>query len=249
MRYWLSKTREYLTVDNPQVKALLGRESPEALADRLISGTRMTDRAFRSEAAGMTLEQLTAADPLLAFIAANDAAAQSVGQQWASQVNAPTAVAAEKVAQARFAVYGTNLYPDATFSLRLSYGRVEGWTRNGVTIPPFTTIGGLYERATGSEPFNAAQAFLDAEGRVNKDTVFDFTSTNDIIGGNSGSPVINAAGEVIGAAFDGNIHSLGGAYGYDEALNRTVSVSTAAITEALRTVYPQPRLLEELGVR
>ena len=249
LRYWLSKTREYLTVDNPQVKALLGRESPEALADRLISGTRMTDAAFRREAAGMTLEQLTAADPLLAFIAANDAAAQSVGQQWATQVNAPTALAAEKVAQARFAAYGTNLYPDATFSLRLSYGRVEGWTRNGVTIPPFTTIGGLYERATGSEPFNAAQAFLDAEGRVNKDTVFDFTSTNDIIGGNSGSPVINAAGEVIGAAFDGNIHSLGGAYGYDAALNRTVSVSTAAITEALRTVYPQPRLLEELGVR
>jgi hypothetical protein len=249
LRYWLSKTREYLTVDNPQVKALLGRESPEALADRLISGTRMTDAAFRREAAGMTLEQLTAADPLLAFIAANDAAAQSVGQQWATEVNAPTALAAEKVAQARFAAYGTNLYPDATFSLRLSYGRVEGWTRNGVTIPPFTTIGGLYERATGSEPFNAAQAFLDAEGRVNKDTVFDFTSTNDIIGGNSGSPVINAAGEVIGAAFDGNIHSLGGAYGYDAALNRTVSVSTAAITEALRTVYPQPRLLEELGVR
>jgi hypothetical protein len=249
LRYWLSKTREYLTVDNPQVKALLGRESPEALADRLISGTRMTDAAFRREAAGMTLEQLTAADPLLAFIAANDAAAQSVGQQWATQVNAPTALAAEKVAQARFAAYGTNLYPDATFSLRLSYGRVEGWTRNGVTIPPFTTIGGLYERATGSEPFNAAQAFLDAEGRVNKDTVFDFTSTNDIIGGNSGSPVINAAGEVIGAAFDGNIHSLGGAYGYDAALNRTVSVSTAAVTEALRTVYPQPRLLEELGVR
>ncbi|HST91001.1 MAG TPA: S46 family peptidase, partial [Brevundimonas sp.] len=237
MRYWLSKTREYLTVDNPQVKALLGRESPEALADRLISGTRMTDAAFRREAAGMTLEQLTAADPLLAFIAANDAAAQSVGQQWASQVNAPTAVAAEKVAQARFAVYGTNLYPDATFSLRLSYGRVEGWTRNGVTIPPFTTIGGLYERATGSEPFNAAQAFLDAEGRVNKDTVFDFTSTNDIIGGNSGSPVINAAGEVIGAAFDGNIHSLGGAYGYDGSINRTVVVSTAVITEALKTVY------------
>jgi hypothetical protein len=249
LRYWLSKTREYLTVDSPQVKGLLGRESPEALADRLVSGTRLTDAAFRREAAGMTLEQLIAADPMLAFIAANDAAAQAVAQQWAAQVNAPTAVAAEKVAQARFAVYGTNLYPDATFSLRLSYGRVEGWTRNGLTVPAFTTIGGLYERATGSEPFNAAQGFIDAEGRVNKDTVFNFSSTNDIIGGNSGSPVINAAGEVIGAAFDGNIHSLGGAYGYDAALNRTVSVSTAAITEALRTVYPQPRLLEELGVR
>lgn len=248
LRYWLSKTREYLTVDHPQVKALLGRESPEALAERLIAGTQMEDAAFRARAATMTTEELAAADPLLAFIIANDAAAQAIGARWAAEVNAPTARAAEKVAQARFAVYGTNQYPDATFSLRLSYGRVEGWTYRGVTVPAFTNMGGLYERATGAEPFNAAQAFIDNESRVNKDTVFDFSSTNDIIGGNSGSPVINAAGEVIGAAFDGNIHSLGGSYGYDGALNRTVTVSTAAITEALRNIYPSPHLLEELGV-
>lgn len=248
LRYWLSKTREYLTVDHPDVKTLLGRESPEALADRLISTTRMGDAAFRAQAAAMTTEQMAAADPLLAFIIANDAAASAIGARWAAEVNAPTARAAEKVAQARFAVYGTNQYPDATFSLRLSYGRVEGWTYRGVTVPAFTYMGGLYERATGAEPFNAAQAFIDNQSRVNMDTVYDFSSTNDIIGGNSGSPVINAAGEVIGAAFDGNIHSLGGAYGYDGALNRTVSVSTAAITEALRNIYPSPNLLEELGV-
>ena len=131
----------------------------------------------------------------------------------------------------------------------LSYGAVAGWTYRGVTVPPFTYMGGLYERATGSEPFNAAQAFIDNEARVNKATVYDFTSTNDIIGGNSGSPVINADGEVIGAAFDGNIHSLGGSFGYDGELNRTVTVSTAAITEALRNIYPNPRILAELGVR
>lgn len=248
MRYWLSKTREYLTVDNPQVKAMLGRESPEALAERLIDRTRMDEADFRREAAGMTLEQLKAADPLLAFVAANDDAAKAIADRWAAEVNAPTARAAEKVAQARFAVYGTNQYPDATFSLRLSYGEVRGWTYRGVTVPPFTYIGGLYERATGAEPFNLAQAFAEHEEDVNKDVVYDFVSTNDIIGGNSGSPVINAEGEVIGAAFDGNIHSLGGAFGYDGELNRTVSVSTAAITEVLRTVYPNPRLLEELGV-
>ncbi|WP_439472662.1 S46 family peptidase [Brevundimonas sp.] len=248
MRYWLSKTREYLTVDNAQVKALLGRESPEALADRLISGTKLADPAFRAQALTMTTEQLAAADPLLAFVLANDDAAAAIGARWNAEVNAPTARAAEKVAQARFAVYGTNLYPDATFSLRLSYGQVQGWSYRGVTVPPFTYMGGLYERATGSEPFNAAQAFIDNEARVNKETVYDFTSTNDIIGGNSGSPVINANGEVIGAAFDGNIHSLGGSFGYDGELNRTVSVSTAAITEALRNIYPSPRILQELGV-
>ncbi|MBU2041651.1 MAG: S46 family peptidase [Alphaproteobacteria bacterium] len=248
LRYWLSKTREYLTVDNAEVKAMLGRESPEALAERLISGTQMEDAAFRARAATMTTEELAAADPLLAFVIANDDAAQAIGARWAAEVDAPTARAAERVAQARFAVYGTNQYPDATFSLRLSYGQVQGWTHRGVTVPPFTYMGGLYERATGAEPFNAAQAFLDNQSRVNMDTVYDFVSTNDIIGGNSGSPVINAAGEVIGAAFDGNIHSLGGSFGYDGELNRTVSVSTAAITEALRNIYPSPHLLEELGV-
>jgi hypothetical protein len=248
LRYWLSKTREYLTVDNPAVKSLLGRESPEALAERLIAGTKLADPAFRVQALSMTAEQLAEADPLLALVLANDAEAQAIGARWAAEVNAPTARAAEKVAQARFAVYGTNQYPDATFSLRLSYGQVQGWSYRGVTVPAFTYMGGLYERATGAEPFNAAQAFIDNESRVNKDVVYDFSSTNDIIGGNSGSPVINAAGEVIGAAFDGNIHSLGGSFGYDGELNRTVSVSTAAITEALRNIYPNPTLLRELGV-
>ncbi|WP_125255724.1 S46 family peptidase [Brevundimonas fluminis] len=247
--YWLSKTREYLTVDHPQVKALLGKESPEGLADRVIGGTRLGDPAFRVAALSMTPEELAAADPLIAWVMANDAAAQAVAGEWNQKVTIPTAQAAERVAQARFAVYGSDIYPDATFTLRISYGEVKGWTYRGVEVPAFTRIGGLYERHTGAEPFNAAAGFLAAEGRINKDLVFDFSSTNDIIGGNSGSPVINARGEVIGAAFDGNIHSLGGAFGYDAALNRTVSVSTAAITESLRVVYPQPRLLRELGVR
>ncbi|MNY05856.1 Peptidase S46 [compost metagenome] len=242
------KTREYLTVDSADVKTMLGSESPETIAARLV-GSRLIDPAFRAEALAMTPEQLAASgDPMIAFVLANDDAAQAVRTQWDAGVNGPTARAAEKVAQARFAVYGDNLYPDATFSLRLSYGQVKGWTYRGVTVPAFTYMGGLYERATGAEPFNAAQRFVDAESRINKNVVYDFVSTNDIIGGNSGSPVINAKGEVIGAAFDGNIHSLGGSFGYDGELNRTVTVSTAAVTEALRNVYNQPRLLRELGV-
>ena len=249
LTFWLSKTREYLTVDNADVQRLLGRESPEALAQRLVEGSDLASPEHRAAMFAMTPEELAASgDPLIEFVLKNDDAAQAVRAQWESTVSGPTARAAEKVAQARFAAFGDNQYPDATFSLRLSYGQVKGWTYRGTEVPAFTYMGGLYERATGSQPFLLAEQFAAREADVNKDTVYDFVSTNDIIGGNSGSPVINARGEVIGAAFDGNIHSLGGAFGYDGELNRTVTVSTAAITEALRNVYRQPRLLEELGV-
>ena len=150
---------------------------------------------------------------------------------------------------ARVAVYGDKVYPDATFSLRLSYGKVAGWTWRGTEVPPTTKIAGLYERATGAEPFRVADRWLAARDRMKPDTVFNFVTTNDIIGGNSGSPVISAKGEILGAAFDGNIHSLGGNYGYDGTLNRTVVVSTAGATEALRHVYGANDLVRELGVR
>jgi len=247
--FWLSKTREYLTVDHPAVRGLLGRENPEGLARRLVAGSTLADPAVRRQLFEGGLAAIQASDdPLIQFALATEGLGREPRAQWEARVEAPTARAAERIAQARFAVYGDTLYPDATFSLRLSYGAVQGWTYRGTEVPPFTYIGGLYERATGAPPFDLAPRWAAAEDAVDKTVVYDFVSTNDIIGGNSGSPVINAAGEVIGAAFDGNIHSLGGAYGYDGALNRTVSVSTAAITEALRTVYGQQRLLEELGV-
>ncbi len=247
--FWLSKTREYLTVDDVRVRTLLGRESPEGLAERAISGTRLDEAAFRAAALDLNVEQLVALnDPLIDLALRNADQAAALQTEWGARVGVPSTRAAERVAQARFAVYGDNQYPDATFSLRLSYGSVQGWSYRGVEVPPFTYMGGLFERATGAAPFNAAEDFLASRDQIESRVVYNYVTTNDIIGGNSGSPVIDAEGQVIGAAFDGNIHSLGGSFGYDGSVNRTVVVSTAAVTEALRKVYDQPRLLRELGV-
>lgn len=161
----------------------------------------------------------------------------------------PVTQAGAKLADARFAAYGDSLYPDATFTLRISYGRVKGWTERGNEVPFQTTMGGTFERATGAEPFDLPSQFAAKESAIDKSVTYDFVTTNDIIGGNSGSPVIDKAGTVIGAAFDGNIHSLGGNYGYDPVLNRTVVVSTAALQEALETIYPAPRIVKELAAK
>jgi hypothetical protein len=113
-------------------------------------------------------------------------------------------------------------------------------------VKPFTYLGGLWDRATGQDPFALAPRWVNARDKVDPNTVFDFSTNNDIVGGNSGSPVIDAQGRVVGAAFDGNIHSLGGAFGFDPKLNRSVVVSTAAITEALSKIYNQPALVADL---
>jgi V8-like Glu-specific endopeptidase len=247
LSFWLSKAREYLTADSPHTKLLLGRESPEGLAERLVAGTKLADPAVRRALWQGGLPAVQASnDPLIQYMLKIDPAARELRSTWEERVSGPTDRAAERIARARFAVYGDAVYPDATFSPRLSFGKIAGWTYRGTTVPAFTYIGGLYERATGAAPFDLAPKWAAAQSRVNKQTVFDMVSTNDIIGGNSGSPLINARGEVIGAVFDGNIHSLGGAYGYEGDINRSVTVSTAAVTEALRSVYMQPHLLAEL---
>lgn len=250
LEYWLSKTREYLTVDDPASRLLLGKESPEGLSQRLVHGTRLADPAVRKALWDGGLAAVRASDdPLIQFVRQIDPAALAARKRWEAEVSGPVDRAAERLARARFAAYGDAVYPDATFTLRLSYGKVAGWTHRGVTTPWFTTFSGLYDRATGAEPFELAPRWVAARDKLNPNTVFDFVTTNDIIGGNSGSPVVNAQGEVLGAAFDGNIHSLGGNYGYDGAINRTVVVSTAAATEALEKVYGQAALLKELTGR
>jgi hypothetical protein len=245
--FWFSKTREYLTADDPAVGALLGKESPQALAARLVDGTHLADPAVRRALWQGGLSAIQASrDPMIQFVLATDNLGRTARHAWETRVTGPTELASQRIAKARFAVYGRSVYPDATFSLRLSYGHVAGWTWRGETIGPFTRLSGLYRRATGSEPFELPPRWIAAQTRLDPDTVFDLATTNDIIGGNSGSPLIDAGGQLIGVVFDGNIHSLGGDYGYDGTVNRAVAVSAAAITEALQKVYGQQRLVDEL---
>ena len=250
MEWSLSKAREYLGVDDPDTKLLLGKESPEQLAERLVNGTSLADPAVRKALWDGGLEAVEASDDPMIQYALKLATRQRELKALAdAQYSGPLAAAGVKLADARFAAYGDSLYPDATFTLRISYGQVKGWVERGNQVPFQTTMGGTFERATGKAPFDVAPAFAANQTKIDKNTTYDFVTTNDIIGGNSGSPVIDRAGTVIGAAFDGNIHSLGGNYGYDGTLNRTVAVSAAAVQEALETIYPAPALVEELARR
>jgi hypothetical protein len=240
LEFWLSKVREYLTVDAPQTKLMLGKETPEELSARLAS-SRLIDPAYRKQLWDGGQAAIDASDdPLIRYVAATDPAARAVRKSYEEQVAGLVERAQARLAKARFAVYGTSVAPDATLTPRLSYGKIAGWA-----APPFTYFKGLYQRATGQPPFQLTQRWIDAEPKLNPNTVFDIASTADIIPGNSGSPLINAKGEVIGAIFDGNRYMLSGFFAYDSRF-RAVSVSTAAITEALEKVYDDPALVKEL---
>jgi hypothetical protein len=143
-------------------------------------------------------------------------------------------------------VYGTQLYPDATFTLRLTYGSVEGWTEAGTRVEPFTRLDRLYERATGVAPFQLPKGWIDAKPRIDLNARANFAATTDIIGGNSGSPMVDAQGRVVGLVFDGNIHSIAGSFWFDPQMNRTVAVHPHFMRAALGVVYPAARLAKEL---
>ena len=247
LEFWLSKTRELLTVDDPATKRLLGRESPEDLARRLVRDTTLADPAVRKALWDGGLPAVEASsDPLVQFVLRTDPAAREIRKTWEAEVSGPTDRAAERLARARFAIYGDAVYADATFTLRLSYGRVLGWRYRGVTVTPFTTFAGFYDRATGSDPFKLPARWIAAKDRLDPNTVFNFANDTDTIGGNSGSPMVDAKGELIGVHFDGNVHSLGGDYGFNPVLNRSIAVSTAGATEALVKVYGRTALVDEL---
>ncbi|MGB1562374.1 MAG: S46 family peptidase [Sinimarinibacterium flocculans] len=243
----LSKLRERLGPDDPLVKLVLGRESPEALAAKLVAGTELGDVDVRRKLWDGGFEAVSAStDPFIQLARAVDSVSRDLRQRYETQVEAVENKQAAVIARLRFAAFGDALYPDATFSLRLSYGEVRGWEENGRKIEPFTRIGGLFSRATGAEPFALPPSWRKVESTLDMETPFNFVTTNDIIGGNSGSPVINRNREVVGLAFDTNIHALGGAFGYDETLNRCVAVHSAAMLESLEKVYGAGTLAREM---
>jgi Peptidase S46 len=245
----LTKMREKLGPDDPFVKRVLGQKSPNELAEELVKGTRLADVALRKkiwEGGQAALDEAARTDAMLAFAVSVDGDGRAVRKQYEDTIQPVLVKNQELIAKAHFAVEGTSAYPDATFTPRLSYGSVQGYEENGKQVAPFTYLGGAYERATGREPYALPRSWLDARDRVDPKTPFNMVTSNDIIGGNSGSPVINARGEVVGLVFDGNIQSLGGDYGFDPAVNRTVAVHSSALIEALQKIYGAQRIVDEL---
>ncbi len=183
---------------------------------------------------------------MIRFARLVDPEARAVRKRWEDEIESVLDRNSERIARAQFDVLGDGVPPDATFTLRLSYGAVRGWTEpDGRPVGPFTTFGGLFERATGRDPFALPRRWLDARGRLTAGNPMNFVTDNDIIGGNSGSPVIDREARIVGLVFDGNIHSLGGDYWFDGSLNRTVAVDSRALLEALDVVYGARRIIEE----
>jgi hypothetical protein len=243
----LAKVREMLGPDHPAVKKLLGKESPEEVAARSVDGTKLRDVAVRRRLWEGGKQAVDGSDDhMIALARVVDTDARAVRKTWEDEIDSVVKKNQEAIAEARFAVQGRTTYPDATFTLRLSYGQVKGWKEGTREVPPFTALAGAFERHTGRDPFALPPSWLAAKDRLDLATRFNFVTTNDVIGGNSGSPVVNRNAEIVGLIFDGNIHSLGGEYGFDPAVNRAVAVHSDAMLEALTKIYGAQRVVDEL---
>ncbi len=248
LAWWLQKVRENLGAADADVEALMRERSPQEIADAIIGGTRLMDASVRAQLlAGGPASIDAYQDPLLDFARALDAPARAVRDDYENSVQAVITKNAGLIAKARFALSGASAYPDATFTLRLSYGTVMGYQENGHAVAATTKFAEAYAHASESEPFRLPGSWIKAEQGLDPDVDLNFVSTNDIVGGNSGSPVIGRNGEVIGLIFDGNIESLGGYYGYDGGVNRAIAVDARGIIEALRKIYHADRLVKELS--
>ncbi len=246
----LEESLDQLGPNDPFIKAVLDGRKPADVAAQVIRGSKMADPAFRkSLVEGGEAGVAASTDPLIALARKVDPFFRETRKMYEESVESVFESAGEKIAKARFAIYGKSIYPDATFTLRLTYGKVQGYPMNGTKAPSKTTFYGLYDRAASFDykaPFNLTQRFMQRKDRIDLSTPLDFVASLDIIGGNSGSPVINRNGDFVGIIFDGNIESLTGNFDYIEDTNRAVAVHSAAIIEALRKVYDAGSVANEL---
>lgn len=250
LSFSLERMREWLGPDDPIVRKLLAEESPDALAMRLVAETKLDDAAVRKQLwQGGNAAVAASRDPMIELARAIDGDSRAIRKKYEDEVEAPVASAAERIAAERFKAYGTNVYPDATFTLRLNYGTVQGWVENGTPIGPFTYLDRAFERATGMSPFKIPDSWLRVKDQLDMRTPFCISTNSDIVGGNSGSPLIDADGRIVGLMFDGNIHSIAGDYWFDPAENRAIALHPAIIREALDKVYGAKSLLAELGAQ
>lgn len=244
----------YLEMAGPHdelVRQALAGKSPNERAAQLVGGTQLADVAVRKKLAEGGAQAIAAStDPMIQLARLVDEPARKVRRTYEDRVEEPLRQAYAKIALKQFEVRGSNVYPDATFTLRLSFGAVQGYTAMGKPQPPWTTLAGAFQRAKeqdNREPFRLPDSWTARKQKLDLGTPFNFVATADIIGGNSGSPVVNRAGEVVGIIFDGNLESLVWDFVYTEKLGRAIAVHSQAIREALRKVYDAAALADELG--
>jgi len=236
--------------DDPFLKIALGGKTPEQAAADLVHGSKMRDPQVRKalvEGGQQAVD--TSTDSMIVYARNIDPMRREFIKWTQDNIESVEHRAGEQLGRARFAIYGKSTYPDATFTLRLSYGQMKGYAMNGTEAPAKTTYYGLYDRAfsfNDQAPFDLPKRYRDGMKNIDLTTPLDFVTTNDVVGGNSGSPVVNKDGEIVGLIFDGNIESLVGDYVYDIETNRSVAVHTAAMTEALKKLYGAGKLLDEL---
>jgi hypothetical protein len=250
----LSYLLEKVKAESTLVQKILAGKSPRERAAELVGGTKLADVKVRRQLADGGRSAIEASDdPMILLARLVDPPSRKVRKTFEEKVSEPLKQAYAKIAKARFAAFGQDIYPDATFTLRLAFGEVKGYQENGKTIPPWTTMGGTYKHAdahANKEPFLLPSSWQEGKKKLDLDTPFNFVSTADIIGGNSGSPVINRNAEIVGLIFDGNLQSLVLDFAYSDDQARAVSVHSASIVEALRKIYDAGALADELtGVK